>query len=135
MITERIDSWTSKNLTFTGRLQLLSSVLYSLQVYWTGIFVLPKKSLKDINQKFNRFIWNGKNGNFAKAKIAWNEICYPKREGGLGLKNLDIWNISSMMRHIWSMFARSGSIWVAWIKQYMLKGRSFWSVSIPQNCS
>jgi hypothetical protein len=40
-----------------------------------------------------------------------------------------------MMRHIWSLFARSNSIWVAWVQHYLLKGRSFWSVSIPQNCS
>jgi hypothetical protein len=41
-ITNRIGSWTSKNLSFAGRLQLLSSVLYSLQVFWSGIFIFPK---------------------------------------------------------------------------------------------
>lgn len=29
----QLDSWTSKNLSFAGRLQLLSSVLYSLRIY------------------------------------------------------------------------------------------------------
>jgi hypothetical protein len=32
-ISRRIDSWTSKNLFFAGWLQLLASVLFSLQVY------------------------------------------------------------------------------------------------------
>jgi hypothetical protein len=32
-ITRRIDSWLCRNLSYVGRLQLLSSVLYSLQVY------------------------------------------------------------------------------------------------------
>jgi len=67
--------------------------------------------------------------------VSWAEICFPKKEGGLGLKELEIWNISSMMRHIWSLFAKSGSIWVAWVQEYLLKGKSFWSVSIPQNSS
>jgi hypothetical protein len=40
-----------------------------------------------------------------------------------------------MLRHIWSLFAKSGSIWVAWVKTNLLKKKSFWSVSIPQNCS
>jgi hypothetical protein len=96
-----------------GRLQLLSSILYSLQVYWTGIFILPKKILKDINHRFNRFLWNGNESSYAKAKVAWSDLCYPKKEGGLGLKDLDVWNKSSMMRHVWSLFARSGSLWVA----------------------
>jgi hypothetical protein len=54
-ITWRIDSWLSRNLSYTGRLQLLSFKLYSLQVYWTGIFILPKSIIKAIEQKFNRF--------------------------------------------------------------------------------
>jgi hypothetical protein len=37
-ISRRIDSWTSKNLSFAGWLQLLTSVMFSLQVYWTGMF-------------------------------------------------------------------------------------------------
>jgi hypothetical protein len=134
-IAGRLNSWTSKNLSFAGRLQLLNSVLYSLQVYWSSMFILPRKVIKEINPKFNRFLWNGKDESSARAKIAWDEICLPKKEGGLGLKNLDVWNVSSMMRHIWSLFARSGSIWVAWVHAYLLKGKSFWSVSIPQNCS
>lgn len=42
-ISRRIGSWTSKNLSFAGRLQLLTSVMFSLQVYWTGVFILPKR--------------------------------------------------------------------------------------------
>jgi hypothetical protein len=134
-ITSRISSWLSRNLSYAGRLQLLSSVLYSLQVYWIGIFILPKKIIRAIEQKFNRFLWNGKDGEAAKAIVAWADVCYPKKEGGLGLKRLEVWNKTSMLRHIWSIFARSGSLWVAWIKDNLLKHKSLWSVGIPQNCS
>jgi hypothetical protein len=56
----RINSWISKKLSFAGRLQLLNSILYNIQVYWTGIFILPKKIIKAIEQKFNMFLWNEK---------------------------------------------------------------------------
>ena len=71
-ITGRIDSWLSRNLSYAGRLQLLS--IYSLQVYWTGIFILLKKVVKSIEHKFNRFLWNGKDVKVAKAKLAWNDV-------------------------------------------------------------
>jgi hypothetical protein len=134
-ITGRIDSWLSRNLSFAGRLQLISYVLYSLQVYWSSIFILPKRVIKDIEQKFNRFLWNGNIAGGAKAKVSWTDVCLPKKEGGLGLKRLDIWNYSSMLRHIWSLFVRSRSIWVAWVKENLLKRKSFWSVGVSQNCS
>jgi hypothetical protein len=60
-------------------------------------------------------------------------VCYLKKEGGLSLKNLEVWNQTSMLRHVWSLFARFGSIWVAWVKESFLKMRSFWSVGIPQS--
>ena len=124
-ITGRIDSWLSRNLSYAGRLQLLSFVLYILQVYWTGIFILPKRIIKAIEQRFNRFLWNGKSVGTAKARVSRQDICFPKKEGGLGLKKLEIWNQTAMLRHVWSLFARSGSLWVAWVRENLLTWRSF----------
>lgn len=89
-----------------------------------------REVLKDISQVFNRFLRNGGVEDNAKAKVAWKDVCFPK-EGGLGLKDLESSNISAIMRHIWVMFARSGSLWVAWVQAYLLKGKSFWNVSTP----
>jgi hypothetical protein len=94
-----IDYWLSKNLSYAGRLQLLSSVLYILQVYWMCIFILLKKIIRAIEQKFNKFLWNGNGECVAKAKVSWSDICFPK-EGGLGLKKLEVWNQTSMLMHI-----------------------------------
>jgi hypothetical protein len=62
-------------------------------VYWTDIFILPKKILKAIEQKFNRFLWNEKDEGAAKAKVSWSDVCFPKKEGGVpfrwpGLKKI-----------------------------------------------
>lgn len=72
-ITSRIDSWTSKKLSFAGRLQLLVSVLYGLQVYWTSIFILPKQILREISQKFIRFLWNGRDGEAGETDAGENQ--------------------------------------------------------------
>jgi hypothetical protein len=45
------------------------------------------------------------------------------------------WTKASMMRHIWNLFAKAGSLWVAWVKEYLLKGKCFWQIRIPQECS
>jgi hypothetical protein len=73
-ISDRIDSWLSKHLTFAGRLQLISSVLCSLQVFWTWVFVLPQKIIHLLEQKLNRFLWCGLDVK-AKAKVSWEKIC------------------------------------------------------------
>jgi hypothetical protein len=133
-ITAIMNSWLVKHLSFAGRLQLLTSVLFSLQIFWTRIFILLKRIIKILEQKFSRFLWNGKDEK-AKAKVAWDRVCTPKHEGGLGIKRLADWNMVSMMNHTCTLFSILGSLWVAWIKENWLKGRSFSQISIPQNAS
>jgi len=40
-----------------------------------------------------------------------------------------------MLNHIWNLFTKAGSLWVAWIESNWLRGRSLWSISIPSSCS
>jgi hypothetical protein len=93
-----------------------------LQVFWAKVFILPKQIIMLIEQKFNRFLWNGRDTN-AHAKVAWDKICFPKK-GGLGIKKIEVWNKASMLNHIWNIFAKAGSLWVAWVEANWAKGRS-----------
>lgn len=47
-IIHRAQSWANKMLSYGGRVQLIKSVLCSTQIYWSSIFILPHKVLKDI---------------------------------------------------------------------------------------
>jgi hypothetical protein len=38
--------------------------------------------------------------NPAKAKVSWELICVPKREGGLGLKRIEDWKGSNFEAHL-----------------------------------
>jgi len=86
-----------------------------------------------LEQKFNRYLWCGKDVK-AKAKVAWDKVCAPKKERGLGIKKLEVWNKASLLIHIWNLFARASSLWVAWVQDVWLKGKSFGQVPIPQTC-
>ena len=87
-ITSRINHWSAKLLSFAGRLQLVQTVLYTIQNYWCRQFLLPKSVLKKLNQLCSNFFWNGSTNAGKRARVSWKDICYPKAEGGLGLKNI-----------------------------------------------
>ena len=103
-ITARIQSWTSKSLSYAGKLQLIASVLYSIQWYWCSLFIIPKYTISRIEQSFNSFLWSGKSGNAHRAKIKWESVCLPKEEGGLGLRRVKDLNDSNDMKHVWNLF-------------------------------
>ena len=71
-----------------------------------------------MKQKLNIFLWGDNDTHHARAKVEWNSICVPKKEGGLRLKKLEEWNKAAILGHIWNLFAQSGSLWVAWNKEY-----------------
>jgi hypothetical protein len=65
-------------------------------------------------------------------KVAWDEVCYPKKEGGLGLKSMVVWNIyffhvASCVESVCSFRLHLGCLG----HEYLLKGKSFWSITIP----
>ncbi|GFZ12923.1 violaxanthin de-epoxidase-like protein [Actinidia rufa] len=85
-ITMRVKGWTNRALSFAGRLQLIKSILFSMQVYWASIFILPKRVIKEVNNILRKYFWSGADLQSTGAKIAWDDICIPKDEGGLGSK-------------------------------------------------
>lgn len=40
----RIRCWSTKLLSYSGRVQLIKSILFEMQTYWAQIFLLPKRS-------------------------------------------------------------------------------------------
>ena len=87
-ITARIRHWASRFLSFAGRVQLIQSVLCSCQSFWNGLFILPKKVLKEVEKLMRRFLWKGSSLNAGGVKVAWEDVTLPLDEGGLGIKKL-----------------------------------------------
>ena len=131
-ICSRISSWKSKFLSYAGRAQLIVSILTGIQCYWSGMFVLPKGVLKQVDQIMSRFLWAGKIDSSHGAKIAWTNVCRPKKEGGLGFKDIYLTNTVLNLKYIGSLLDPSNnSIWKHWVCLYMLKGKSFWQAKTP----
>jgi hypothetical protein len=70
-----------------------------------------KRNLLDwLNKSLIGFLGMVEKKTIARARVAWNLMCVPKKEGGLGIKKLEVWNRATVMRHIWGFFAKAGSL-------------------------
>ncbi|PWA77554.1 hypothetical protein CTI12_AA223380 [Artemisia annua] len=58
------------------------------------------------------FLWNKGEVSAGKAKVAWKNICRPKSCGGLGLKVLDIWNKTLLIKDLWNIVLKKDTLWV-----------------------
>jgi len=71
-IVARAKSWTSRVLSFVGRLQLVQSVLFSIQVYWSLMFILSKAVVKKVESTLRSFLWSGSELGRGGAQVVWS---------------------------------------------------------------
>ncbi|KAI3442836.1 F-box domain-containing protein [Psidium guajava] len=134
-ITARAQSWSQRFLSFSGRLQLISSILRAIYNYWASVFILPKSVLNGIERVLRQFLWKGPGLGVGGAKVSWAHVCLPKNEEGLGIRRLLDYNRAAMLKHIWIIFSDKESLWCKWIHSTFLKNKNFWVATKPTVCS
>lgn len=127
-IRNRFLTWTSKALSYAGRLQLIKSVIASITNFWCAAFCLPQNCIVEIESMCSTFLWSGSPNITSRAKISWEDVCSPYEEGGLGIRRVsDVCKVFQL-KLIWRLFTQSSSLWVMWVKQYLIRDDSFWDV-------
>lgn len=97
--------------------------------------MLPKAVFRSINSILRTFLLFGRELKRTTAKVSWEDVCQQMAEGGLGIKNVIIWNEAAMMKHLWNVYSKKDSLWVKWCHSYTLKGRCLWTCNTPTNSS
>ncbi|KAE8732331.1 hypothetical protein F3Y22_tig00002237pilonHSYRG01790 [Hibiscus syriacus] len=127
-IKGKLRQWSSRKLSYGGRLQLIKVILFSIFSYWSRQLILPKGVIQDFERVCMRFFWKGNDSPAHGARVSWSQICSPKSEGGLGLRSLVGWNQACCLMLIKNLLADEGSLWIAWVKAYCFKHEDYWNI-------
>jgi hypothetical protein len=115
---------------------MTNAVLSALPTFHLCTFKMHKTVLHQIDKYRKHCLWRGADIN-AKTppKAAWDSVCLPKSEGGLGVLQLEIHNEALLLKNLHKFFNKADIPWVhlIWEKHYRngrlpnhtLKG-SFW---------
>ncbi|KAL0313715.1 UNVERIFIED_CONTAM: hypothetical protein Scaly_2907400 [Sesamum calycinum] len=121
----------------------------SLPVRYLGVPLTSSRlTIADCRPLINRIDtqlagWNQHNLSYAgrvqlikgNAKVAWDQICKPKEEGGLGIRSMLAMNQALMLKHLWRILQNDGtSIWVDWIQHYRLRNSTIWTFNYGLCC-
>lgn len=87
-IRRKISHWKCHQLSKGGRIVLLQSVLLSMPIYLLSVLTPPATVLQRLNRIFCNFLWGAKEDGEKHHWIAWNLLCSPVREGGIGIRSL-----------------------------------------------
>jgi len=62
---------------------------------------MPKRVMRKI-ERIQR--WGKREGSGKIASVKWDKVCLPKEDGGLGVKNIRIFNTALLAKWRWSFF-------------------------------
>ncbi|WZZ89725.1 hypothetical protein YC2023_118304 [Brassica napus] len=134
-ITSKLHSWTVKFLSFAGKVKMIYSVIYGMVNFWSSVFVLPKWFYAKVDSLCSGFLWKNNTTSAIGARVSWVNICKPKSEGGLGIRQLEEFEMVFRLKRVWLFFSESGSLWVPWLRNNRFGGRSFWQINDAQRFS
>ncbi|KAF1864425.1 hypothetical protein Lal_00021846 [Lupinus albus] len=120
-IIGRINHWSNRLLSYTGRVQLIKSVSFDITNYWIQCFPLPKHVIHKIDVVCRSFLWTGGSVICRKSRVAWKKVCSPRKHGGLNIIDLNTWNSVTMMKLLWNLCGKANNLSVKWLHTYYIK--------------
>ncbi|KAA3466418.1 reverse transcriptase [Gossypium australe] len=96
---KRINSWSKRLLSSAGKEIFIKAIIQSLPTYAFSVFMAPK---------------------------AWDRLCHPKGMGGIGFRDLHLFNIALLGRQVWRLLTCKESLCYEVLSaKYFLNGDIF----------
>lgn len=73
--------------------------------------------------------------NVKVGNVFWERVCTEKKAGGLGIRNIKLWNKVAMMNYVWAITAKQDSLWIKWVNGVYVKEANWWSYVPNTGCN
>lgn len=124
-VSSKLAGWKRRFLSLAGRITLTKSVLSSIPAHTMSTIALPASTLDQLDKIARAFIWSSSEGNRKQHLIAWEKICKPKREGGLGIRSAKEMNIALLGKLGWRLLNTHDALWVKILRKKFRVGELF----------
>ncbi|MCI14188.1 RNA-directed DNA polymerase (Reverse transcriptase), partial [Trifolium medium] len=93
-IRGKLSAWENKHVTLGGRIVLINAVLNAIPVFYLSYLKMPVKVWKEVVKIQRTFLWGGLSKRHRICWVKWDDICKPKKEARLGIRDPRLVNFS-----------------------------------------
>jgi hypothetical protein len=98
VVRRRLVSWGNKFVSLGGRIVLINAILNDIPIFYLSYLKMPIKVWKELVRIQRVFLWVGLSKQNKTCWVSWNVICRPKKEGCLGIRDLQLVNVSLLSK-------------------------------------
>ncbi|KAK3218418.1 hypothetical protein Dsin_012388 [Dipteronia sinensis] len=122
------------NITFSPNVtQRQHSVAQAVPTFTMSLFQIPLGLCKELGALCSGFWWGTKRGKRKISWVSWEKACIPKINGGLGFKDLAVFNQALLAKQAWRLAVGSESLAFRLLKaKYFRKDDFLWAKLKPR---
>jgi hypothetical protein len=100
-------------LSYSSKLTVIKSTISAMPIFAMCTLLVQVSILDHIEKSCRVFLWNDKNiQKHGKCLAKWDNVCLPKKNGGLGVLNLRVQNQALIIKFLYKFFNRHDTPWV-----------------------
>ena len=132
---KRLNGWQEHYLSIARKETLIKAVAQAIPIYTMQCFMLPKSFCHDLNSMVSKFWWGQQSGRDKIHWLEWGKLCKAKDGGGLGFRDLHLFNLALLAKQGWRLVQNPHSLVARVLKAKYYPSTSFLNAKLGHNPS